>query len=156
MAKSSQRPAFVLVGGVSHTPVFFNALIKELNGHGYEAHAVSCPTVGRNTVGTTQKDEVKAIQDAVAHFVDDRHQDVVLVLHSYGGWLGSRAVRGFDKESREKQGKKNGIVEVVFIAAFLLPDNAKMADYSYLPDWLTNEVSDCYGVSRRQAFQSEC
>lgn len=113
---------------------FFDPLIKELKGHGYEAHAVSYPTVGKNTVGTKQKDEVKAIQDAVAHFVDDQHQDVILVLHSYGGWPGSRAVKGFDKETREKQGKKNSIVEVVFIAAFLLPDNAKTAQYSYLPD----------------------
>ncbi|QKX61748.1 uncharacterized protein TRUGW13939_08904 [Talaromyces rugulosus] len=135
----AQSTAFVLVGGVSHTPVFFDALIKELSQHGYQSHAVSYPTVGRDTVGTTQQDEVKAIQDAVARFVDDEQKDVILVMHSYGGWPGSRAVKGFDKESRTKEGKKHGIVELVFLAAFLLPDNAPMANYSYLPPWLTNE-----------------
>jgi len=31
------------------------------------------------------------------------------------------------------------VIEVVFLAAFLLPDNAPMANYSYLPPWLTVE-----------------
>ncbi|KAI9659871.1 MAG: hypothetical protein M1821_001223 [Bathelium mastoideum] len=137
MPRSSELPAFVIVGGVSHTPIFFKALIAELEGRGYDAHAVSYPTVGKNTVGTKQKDEVKAIQDAVARYVDGQHQDVILLLHSYGGWPGSRAVIGLDKETRERQGKTNGIVEIVFLAAFLLPDNAPMAQYSHLPLWLT-------------------
>ena len=140
MASQSLRPAYVLVGGVSHTPVFFEALIQQLRSHGYESRAVSYPTVGENTVGTKQEDEVKAIQNEVADFVDNKHQDVILLLHSYGGWPGSRAVIGFDKETRKKQGKQNGIVEVVFLAAFLLPDNAPMAQYSYLPPWLTVKV----------------
>lgn len=122
----SQSPVFVLVGGVSHTPTFFEALIKELENHGRQSHAVKYPTVGRETVSTTQQDEVKAIQDAVARFVDDEQKDVILVMHSYGGWPGSRAVKGFDKETRAQHGKKHGIVEIVFLAAFLLPDNAPM------------------------------
>jgi hypothetical protein len=137
----SQSPVFVLVGGVSHTPEFFEALIKELENHGRQSHAVRYPTVGHETIGTTQQDEVKAIQDAVARFVDDEQKDVILVMHSYGGWPGSRAVKGFDKETRVQDGKQHGIVELVFLAAFLLPDNAPMAQYSYLPPWLTNEVS---------------
>ena len=140
-AREPQQPAFVLVGGVSHTPAFFDIFVKELEVYGYRAHAVSYPTVGRNTLGKKQENEVKAIQKAISHFVDDQQQDVILLLHSYGGWPGSRAVNGFDKDTREKQGKKCGIVEVVFLAAFLLPDNAPMSQYSRLPDWLTNEVS---------------
>ncbi|KAH8695015.1 Alpha/beta hydrolase fold-1 [Talaromyces proteolyticus] len=135
----SQSQAFVLVGGVSHTAAFFEVLIKELEHHGHQSHAVSYPTVGCDTAGTTQQDEVKAIQDAIAHFVDDEQKDVILVMHSYGGWPGSRAVKGFDKETRIKEGKQHGIIELVFLAAFLLPDNAPMAQFSYLPHWLTNE-----------------
>jgi Alpha/beta hydrolase family len=143
-SQKAERPVFVLVGGVSHTPVFFEALISSLERHGYHSHAVSYPTVGRNTAGTTQQDEVTAIQNAVSRFVDEEQRDVILVMHSYGGWPGSRAVKGLDKESRNKQGHKYGIVELVFVAAFLLPDNAPMALYSTLPPWLTNEVSNAY------------
>lgn len=137
---SIEKPVYILVGGVSHTPVFFEALIDALADQGFESHAVSYPTVGRhNTAGRTQQDEVKAIQDAVTDYIDGKKNDVVLVMHSYGGWPGSRAVKGLDKETRSAAGKKHGIIELVFLAAFLLPDNAPMAMYSYLPPWLTSE-----------------
>ena len=60
-----------------------------------------------------------------------RTATVVLVLHSYGGWPGSRAIKTLDKETRNANGKAT---------AFLLPDNASMANYSYLPPWLTVKV----------------
>ena len=138
MAQS--KPVYVFVGGVSHTPAFFEDLIKEMTAHGYESTAVALPTCGDNTENVKQWDEVTAIQDVVSSFLDDKNQDVVLVLHSYGGWPGSRAVKDLDKEARQKNGKSTGIVEIVFLAAFLLPDNAPVAQYSYLPPWLTVEV----------------
>jgi hypothetical protein len=137
------KPVYVFVGGVSHTPAFFEELIKEMTTHGYESTAVAFPTCGDNTENAKQWDEVTAIQDVVSNFLDGKNQDVVLVLHSYGGWPGSRAVKGLDKEARQKNGKSTGIVEVVFLAAFLLPDNAPVAQYSYLPPWLTVEVRIC-------------
>lgn len=150
---AAQRPVYVFVGGVSHTPAFFSLLISELQKLEYEAVAVSYPTVGEpsDTEGTTQPDEVEAIQAAVANIVEGRKRDVVLVLHSYGGWPGSRAVKGWDRETRKSLGKESGIVEVVFLAAFLLPDNADMATYSHLPDWLTVEVNDL-GISASNTF----
>jgi pimeloyl-ACP methyl ester carboxylesterase len=138
MAQS--KPIYVFVGGVSHTPAFFDDLIKQMAANGYESIAVAYPTCSENTENFKQWDEVKAIQDAVTSSLDGKHQDVVLVLHSYGGWPGSRAVKGLDKETRQKNSKSTGIIEVVFIAAFLLPDNAVVAQYSYLPPWLTVEV----------------
>ena len=141
MAHDSQNPAYVIVGGVSHTPAFFDTLIRELNALGYVSKAVAYPTIGDTNFGTGQKDEVKAIQDTIEYFVDAQNKDVVLLLHSYGGWPGSRAVKGYDKESRDKQGKKYGIREIVFLAAFLLPDNAPMAKYSHLPPWISVKVS---------------
>ncbi|MCJ1460417.1 hypothetical protein MMC28_010799 [Mycoblastus sanguinarius] len=107
--------------------------------HGYESTAVAFPTCGDNTENTKQWDEVTAIQEAISSQLDGKNLDVVLVLHSYGGWPGSRAVKGLDKETRLKNGTSTGIIEVVFLAAFILPDNAPMAQFSYLPPWLTIE-----------------
>lgn len=138
MAQS--KPVYVFVGGVSHTPAFFEELIKQMSTHGYQSTAIAFPTCGDNTENVKQWDEVTAIQEAISNILDN-NQDVVLVLHSYGGWPGSRAVKGLDKETRQKNGKPTGITEVVFLAAFLLPDNAPMAQYSYLPPWLTVDAS---------------
>ncbi|KAI0970006.1 Alpha/Beta hydrolase protein [Xylaria arbuscula] len=132
----NNNPVYVFVGGVSHTPAFFEQQIKEMSALGFDSTAVAYPTCGDGTEDVKQWDEVTAIQEATtAHL--DAGRDVVLVLHSYGGWPGSRAVKSLDKEARTKAGKATGIIEVVFLAAFLLPDNAPMANYSYLPPWLT-------------------
>ncbi|KAM0796599.1 Alpha/beta hydrolase fold-1 [Usnea florida] len=133
------KPAYVFVGGVSHTPVFFEGLIKQMAVHGYASTAVAFPTCGDNTENTKQWDEVTAIQEAITSYLDGKNSDVILVSHSYGGWPGSRAVKGLDKETRQKNGKSTGVVEVVFLAGFLLPENAPMAHFSYLPPWLTVE-----------------
>ena len=141
MDQYTGNPVFVFVGGVSHTPVFFGDLIQYMASYGHESIAVAFPTCGNNTENTKQWDEVTAIQESILSQLDHKQKNVVLVLHSYGGWPGSRAVKGLDKETRQKNGKATGIIEVVFLAAFLLPDNAPMAQYSYLPPWLTTEVS---------------
>lgn len=137
---AERKPAYVFVGGVSHTPLFFESLIKEMATLGYESTAVAFPTCGENTETVTQWEEVTAIQKAVKSYLGDQSRDVILVLHSYGGWPGSRAIKTLDKETRNDNGKSTSIIEVVFIAAFLLPDNAPVANYSYLPPWLTVEV----------------
>ena len=135
------KPVYIFVGGVSHTPAFFEGVIDQMRTHGYESTAVAFPTCGDNTETAKQWDEVTAIQNIVSNVLDDQKRDVVLVLHSYSGWPGSRAINGLDKEARREDGKLTGIVEVVFLAAFLLPDNAIVAQYSCLPPWLTVEVS---------------
>ncbi|KAL8830818.1 MAG: hypothetical protein Q9191_001216 [Dirinaria sp. TL-2023a] len=96
---------------------------------GQESVAVAYPTCGYGTESTKQWDEVIAIREVIASKLDrkEEQQDVVLVLHSYGGWPGSRAVKGLDKATRLQNGHFNGIIEVVFIAAFLLPENAVTA-----------------------------
>ena len=100
--------------------------------------AVAFPICGHDTENIKQWDQVTAIQKTVSVHLDN--QDAVFVLPSYGGWPGSRAIKGLDKEARQKEGRNTGIVEVVFLAAFLLPDNAPMAQYSHLLPWLTVKV----------------
>jgi hypothetical protein len=80
-----------------------------------------------------------AIRQAVQRELDGG-RDVVLVLHSYGGWPGICAVVGLDKAARMAAGESTGIVELVFIAAFLLPDDAPVAAYAHLPQCLTVEA----------------
>ena len=135
------KPVYVFVGGVSHTPAFFEDVIRQMRTHGYESTAVAFPTCGDHTENRKQWEEVTAIKEVVLSYLDGRKLDVVLVLHSYGGWPGSRAVKGLDKETRQQTGQSTGIVEVVFLAAFLLPENAPMSQYSHLPPWLTIQVS---------------
>src|SRR5256885_16986566 len=137
------KPVYVFVGGVSHTPAFFEDLIQQMTAHGYESTAVAFPTCGDNTENVKQWDEVTAIQDAVSSCLDGKNQDVVLVLHSYGGWPAAEPSRASIRRPARTMANLQVLFEVVFLTAFLLPDNAPIAQYSYLPPWLTVEARIC-------------
>lgn len=131
--------AFIFIGGVSHTPAFFNALGTQFRDRGFDCWAFAYPTIGAQSKGKTLQDEYRAIQEIVEQYAR-RGKDSVLVGHSYGGWPASRAVKGWDLETRKSQGEQHGIKELVFVSGFCVPDNADMKVFSFLPPWLDVRV----------------
>lgn len=131
--------AFIFVGGVSHTPAFFEALVNEFKSRGFESFAFAYPTIGPDSQGKGLKDEYRAVQEVVDKFAA-QEKAVVLVGHSYGGWVASRAVKGWDQETRRAQGKSRGIKELVFVSGFCVPDDADMKMFSFLPPWIDVRV----------------
>ena len=69
--------------------------------------------------------------------------DVLLVLHSYGGIPGCGAIEGLDKSTRKSMGGRGGIIGCVFIAAIMPLKGQSVSDV--LKDWefpyMTMEVS---------------
>lgn len=90
------------------------------------ATTVEYPTIGPKAEQYSFKDDVDAVRDTVERTMSSLDSDVILVSHSYGGWPASRALNGLDKTSREQDGKRNGIVALVFLAAFIVPDGYSM------------------------------
>lgn len=44
---------------------------------------------------------------------------MVLLMHSYGGSPGNGSAVGLSKEERERDGKKGGVVGLVFVSAYV-------------------------------------
>lgn len=101
--------------------------MKQLEAAGYETEGVTLASVGAAKPLEDFGPDVKAIQSTVQPYVD-QGKDVILVVHSYGGVIGSEAVQGLDRGSREKQGKKGGISHLYFCCAFVLPEGASLMD----------------------------
>ena len=49
-------------------------------------------------------------------------QEVLLVLHSAGGFLGSMAIEGLSVDERKANGEKGGVVKIVFLAGAIWPE----------------------------------
>lgn len=64
------------------------------------------------------KDDVAGIRIHIETILD-RGEDILLVLHSAGGFLGSEALQGLDKRTR---GEQPGVVSIVFLAAAVFPE----------------------------------
>lgn len=63
-------------------------------------------------------DDAAHVSQAVKSFAD-QGLDVAVAMNSYGGFVGTEAVKNLSKPSRAKEGKKGGVVALVYLAAFL-------------------------------------
>ena len=68
--------------------------------------------------------------------------DIVMVMHSYGGECGGQAVMGLTKAERKREGKKGGIIGLIYMTAFMIPRGRSLTDAmgGVLPRWITLDV----------------
>lgn len=152
---------FVFVPGAFHVAAHYQPIIDELDKRAYKAEAVNFPTIGEadKIEDKSLEDEIKAIQDIVDKYVK-QEKNVVLCPHSFGGFSGSRAVKGREVSPRNKFGIKH----VYFLTAFMVPEEVsveqlmnfaaepdpKTGEKNGLPDWIEEAVSLPFDLARRR------
>ncbi|KAI9666124.1 MAG: hypothetical protein M1821_004059 [Bathelium mastoideum] len=65
----------------------------------------------------------------VREFVEkliEEGKDAIVILHSYGGQVGTNALVGLGADSRAKKGKKGGVKHLIYMAASALPEGDSM------------------------------
>ena len=72
-------------------------------------------------------DDIATIREAVSKEADAGN-DVIIACHSGSGSQVNSALSGFSKIEREKQGKKGGVVKLVFLCAFVVPEGVSLFD----------------------------
>lgn len=88
------NPTLVLVPGAWHKTTCYDKIIKLLEGsHGLKCIAITLPSTTGNR-DATFKDDIDAARDAISRETT-QGRDVVVISHSYGGLVGSSAIRGF-------------------------------------------------------------
>lgn len=118
----SRKPTFLFVPGAWHLPPYFDHLITYLSSHGYPSVAVTLPAVNSSPAVTSLQPDVDAVVAALAALLDSG-SDVVVVMHSYGGMVGTDAVGRVVKERAEADDgdgcdKKGGkIRRLVYVTA---------------------------------------
>lgn len=121
------KPVVVFVPGAWHQPICFSPVMKLLEAAGYETKGVKLASVGAPEPLKDFQPDVEAIRQTMRPFID-AGKDVLLVVHSYGGVIGSDAVRGLDKATREKEGKQGGVAHLYYCCAFVLPEGMSLMD----------------------------
>ncbi|KAJ7837281.1 Alpha/beta hydrolase fold-1 [Mycena leptocephala] len=121
------KPTIIIIPG-SFSPLYaYNAVISELESHGYTVHGIELETVGRRDKAPGLYDDAAKVA-ALASKLADEGKDVVLVPHSYGGLVACEAAKGLAKSVREQEGKQGGIVRIVFITAVVPREGQSLMD----------------------------
>ncbi|KAK7995992.1 hypothetical protein PG991_015459 [Apiospora marii] len=132
------NPTVVIVPGAWQIDPSWTGFMQKLTGAGYDTKKVTLPSVG---ISLTGLDEDVAATAAVVDPLLDAGKDVVLLSHSLGGLIAGNAVRGRDYASRQAAGKKGGVIQTIYLAAFMCPEGASLKDLmggSFFP-WMIAE-----------------
>ncbi|KAL3465554.1 hypothetical protein BJX64DRAFT_56032 [Aspergillus heterothallicus] len=129
----------VLVPGAWLTPAFYEPFLSAVREAGHPALCTEYPSL--NPADPTTADcaaDTAALTKTLHTLIDEEERDILLVLHSYAGMPGAAAAKGLSKRERAKQGKRGGVVGMVFIAAFIVPEGVSCAGLQggELPEWI--------------------
>ncbi|KFZ04267.1 hypothetical protein V501_09207, partial [Pseudogymnoascus sp. VKM F-4519 (FW-2642)] len=116
---STTKPTILLVPGLWEGPTVFAQVSTLLEYSGYSTQTASLPSTGSLSPGNpNMNDDILSIRVVISQLVQS-NKEVLLVLHSAGGFLASEAMEGLSVKKREEAGLKGGVSGIVFLAAGL-------------------------------------
>lgn len=142
----SSKPTFVLVPGAWHRTGYFAQIRAYLSDHGYPSVAVTTPSVGSDPPATSIDVDINAVEAAVRKVLDGG-DDVILLMHSYGGGPGSEAAGRIAEESLggdsggQAEKGKGRIKRLAYVAAFVPIEGQQMGSPasvipSFVPEYM--------------------
>ena len=129
----SEKPQVVLIPGAWHTARCYDVITPLLEDAGYSTTALTLPSVGAEPPVTSTDEDAALILSTISDLAD-AGQDVVVVLHSYGAVPGSDAMKGLSKDERSHRGLKGGVIALVYMCAWMLPEGKCITDYPRAPE----------------------
>lgn len=134
------KPTILLVPGAWLQLSTYDTFLNLLQKAGYPTASTSYPSL--NPVDPSNADcatDCAFVRgESLLPLIETDGKDVVLVMHSYGAIPGSVASRGLEKVQRTKEGREGGVVGLISISGFVLPEGLSVADGQggHLPAWV--------------------
>lgn len=124
--------------------------VVELLKAGYEVVTSSYPSLDppEQMVQeiTCEMDTQHLLERYLLPLVENQGKDVLMLMHSYAGMPGAGAATGLSNRVRQRQGKKGGVVGLVMISGFLVPEGLSCAGSmgGSLPPWIAQDEVSAY------------
>ncbi|KAL9083353.1 MAG: hypothetical protein Q9165_008553 [Trypethelium subeluteriae] len=126
MATPSANTTIIIVPGAWHPPPVYDGLVSRLNSASYDAFVPRLPSCdSSDPADATCSKDADAVRSAILHHLDEG-KDVLVLAHSYGGIPAGGAARGLSKAHRQKEGKKGGVIGLVYVSAFVVPGGVNL------------------------------
>ncbi|KAF2654653.1 alpha/beta-hydrolase [Lophiostoma macrostomum CBS 122681] len=125
MAGSKSDIAVVVVQGCFQKPLVYEQLSGSIRKHGYQTFQPELPTCTEiESPGFAKKDlndDTKVVRDVIEDLVEQKGRKVIVVMHSYGGLVGSNAVlEKWDLDKRQSLGLAGGVAHLFYFSAFIM------------------------------------
>lgn len=136
------KPVLVFLPGAFHGPAIFTAVAERLETNGYDCICLSLLAVVEQNAVKDLNPDIEQVRKTITE-IAEKGQEVMLIAHSWSGIVASGAVEGLSKKEREARSQRGGIVKVVFLCAFVPPENVTLIEAfgGTEPDWYDVKVS---------------
>lgn len=124
----SSKPTIAIVHVGWHIPSSYSKLTDHLQSSGLEVHIPRLPSMNETRPPNADlATDTQLIRSYVESLVE-AGRSVILVLHSYGGQVGTNALVGLGLEARAKKGLKGSVSHLVYMCGFAQLEDKSMVD----------------------------
>ena len=118
---SGYRPAVVLVHGAWHVPEHYADFIRQLDQAGFEVFCPRLPTCDETEYLTADLFiDAQVVRNQVISLIVKHSREVVMLLHSYGGAVGTEAIKDLSVSECAAKGLDGGVVCLIYMCGFML------------------------------------
>lgn len=142
--KTMSKPTVVFLPGAWLPQSTYASFLQALEQAGYPICYVSYPSCD-SASADCQWDATTIRDQAIKPLIEDQGKDIVVLMHSYASMPGASATRGYSKTDRKRNGQAGGILALICIGAFLVPEGLSCAGLQggKLPDWIVLDQVGC-------------
>ena len=122
------RPIVLLISGGWHTPQSYTNLTGALSSSGFEVHVPALqPTSDARPPNTHLETDTALIRSYAEALINNDHETLVL-MHSYGGQVGTNALSGLNTSGRSIEGLFGGVSHLIYMTATAIAEGKCMID----------------------------
>ena len=130
MASHDPKLLFAIIPGAWHPSDIYDSFVSQVQGAGYDAVVIPYPSTNSSSPDTaTCAEDAKAVHRQFTSLIEDEGKTLVVVSHSYGGIPAAGAAYGLSVKTRAQEGKEGGILGLVYISAFVVPEGTSLLTF---------------------------
>ena len=133
-----------MVPGAWLPPSTYQSFLGALEKVGYPTKCAELASMSpkRPELATVEVDATEIWLYTLLPLIEEEGKEIVIVMHSYGSMPASAAAKGYGVKELKLKGKKGGVLGLVFISAFLIPEGASLTDGTggALVPWIKDNV----------------
>ena len=142
---ATTKPTLFVVPGAWHDVSAYRKFATHLEDLGYPTVVAPLPSVDpSNPKEATCIKDGESLREQLSVLIETEAKDVVVLAHSYGGIPAASASHGLSSITRKQEGKQGGILGLVYMSAFVVPEGTSLLEYlggKHAPYLVPNEVS---------------
>lgn len=124
------NPTILFIPGSWLPPSTYSTFLSHLQTASFPTAYATYPSLNPSdpSTATPAADSQHVRGKYLLPLVEEEGKDVVVVMHSYGGVVGSAAAKGLSKSVRTRSGGKGGVIGLIHITGFVLPHGSSVVD----------------------------